>query len=174
MEIKQINDQLRNDAIKFGLCQQWQDEWKEDWSQEKMVEKMFKGIDFCLKYRYPSNQFIKDNFDLDFRRKSNVLVDDRYSLLNPPYALILGDSKATIRLNGRKSSIIYIHDWSRVELYASGSSFAIVHLLGDSRIEVEKKDRAHIAVISHSNDARLFASDPTVTFEKELNWPKIK
>ena len=172
MELNTLNKSLRKDAIGFGLCQQWQGEWKSDWDKQKMVDKFFQGMDFCLKHRFPTNQFIKDNFDLDFRRKSNVLVDDKYSLLNPARALILGESESTIRMNARNSSTIYIRDNSHVKLLASGSSFVIVHLLDSAQIEVETKDNPHVVVITHSKDATLITDCQDVVYKEEYDWLK--
>ena len=167
-----LNKTLRDDAIGFGLCQQWQGDWKSDWDKEKMVAKFFQGMDFCLKHRFPTNQFIIDNFDLDFRRKSNVLVDDKYSLLNPIHALILGSSESTIRMNARHGSTIYMRDNSHVKLLASGNSFVVVHLLDNAQIEVETQDKAHVAVITHSKNAILITNCKDVVLREEYNWLK--
>ena len=170
MELNTLNKSLRKDAIDFGLCQQWQGDWQGDWDKEKMVEKFFQGMDFCLKHRYPTNQFIVDNFDLDFRRKSNVLVDDKWSLLNPPHALILGKSESTIRMNAHNATTIYMRDESYVKLLASGLSFVIVHLLDSAHITVETKDKAHVVVIAHSKDAALITDCEDVAYKEEYDW----
>jgi len=171
MEIDKLNSALRNDAISFGLCQQWQGDWKNDWNKEKMVDKFFEGMDFCLKYRYPTNQFIKDNFDLEFRRKSNVLVDDKYSLLNPARALVCGNSTSTMRFNARNQGLIYVRDSSDIKILASGNAFVLVHVLDDACVRVEQKDNAKVVIINHSPDSVIIA-DSDVKVREELDWLK--
>ncbi|MBR1556693.1 MAG: hypothetical protein IJ647_02855 [Prevotella sp.] len=170
--MKKLNSDLRNDAISFGLCDQWQGDWKNDWDREKLVAKMYQGMDFCLKYRYPSKQFILDNFEQEFRRKSCVLVDDKYSLLNPQNALLLGNSESTIRMNAHNSATIYMRDESHVKLFASGLSFVIVHLLESAQVEVETKDNAHVVVITHSKFASLITGCQDVVYKEEYDWLK--
>ena len=169
MEIGNVNKELRKTAISFGLCQQWQDGWKNDWNREKMVDKFFEGMDFCLKYHFPSNQFIKDNFDIDFRRKSNVLVDDKWSLLNPLRALVLGNTTTTMRFNARNHSTVYIRDNSDVKILASGTAFVIVHVLDMANVRVEKKDDARVVIINHSKDSVIIA-DSNIIVKEEFDW----
>ena len=66
----QLNRELRDQAIALGLCGDWQDLWNRNWSKEKMIERMFRGLDFCLKHHYPSNDFIIKHFDRVLLRKN--------------------------------------------------------------------------------------------------------
>ena len=76
-KLVRINKELRDTAIEKELCDEWQKKWEKDLSEDMLVKMMFKGLDFCLANRYPSNEYIIKNFDLDFRRRNNVFVNDK-------------------------------------------------------------------------------------------------
>ena len=129
MEVKDLSSRLKKDAIALGLCNQWQKEWKDNEDKQSLITKYFDGLDFPLKYHWPSNQFIKENFEQNLLRKNNILVDDTRSLLNPAEAVILGNSKATIRVNSQNNSIIYIRDKSCVDIFAKNTAFVRMRAL---------------------------------------------
>ena len=155
--MNELNKDLRNQAIHLGLCDDWQKLWRKDWSQEKMVEMMFRGLDFCLKYHYPSNDFIIKHFDQDFRRKNNVFVNDKYSTNNPKESLILGTSDITIRYNTWNHGNIHVRDNASVKLTAKNSSFVIAHLYENAFIEAEQLDKARIVLVKHSEKVTIVA-----------------
>lgn len=152
-----LNKELRNQAVTLGLCQDWQNLWKKDWSKEKMVERMYKGLDFCLKYHYPSNDFILKHFDQDFRRQSNVFVNDKYSVCNPKQSLVLGTSEVTFRYNAGWSGSINVRDNAKAKIYARNRSFVIVHIYDNAYVEAEQKDKATIVLVKHSQNVTIVA-----------------
>ena len=169
--MNELNNELRNQAIALGLCQEWQNAWKKDWSKEKMVEKMYKGIDFCLKYHYPSNDFILNHFDQDFRRQSNVYVNDRYSVCNPKQSLVLGNSDITFRYNAWGNGVIHVRDNATAKIYARNKSFVIVHIYDDACIKAEQTDKATIVLIKHSPKVTIEAGG-NIKIREEYNYLK--
>ena len=151
MDLKELNKTLRADARAKGLCDEWYGEWKEENdSLQQLIDKYIKGFDFCAENRYPSNEFIKENFPQELLRKNNILVDDTYSLLNPKYAVILGSSKTTIRCNGYTVSTVYVFDSADVTLSAKSHAHVIVHVYGpDTRLSVIDESSNKVLVRKH-------------------------
>lgn len=168
---KDLNSALRKMAIEAGLCEKWQGEWKEDWSLDEMAIRLFRGMDFYLKHRFISNTFFKENFDMDFMRKNGVLVDDTFSLMNPKNAVLIGNSKSVIRINGYSVNTIFVVDDSNVKIVSKNHSFAIVHLLDRTSVEVECNDESKVVVIKHSHDAKITAGQG-VTVKEEYDYMK--
>lgn len=171
MKMDDLNSTLRKRAVDLGLCMQWQKSWNENWDKQKMIDKFFEGLDFCLMHRYPSYDFIKENFDKELLRNNNVLLDDKYSLLNPKEAVLFGNSESTIRYNARNHGSIYIRDNSTAKILASGNSFVIVHLLENAQIKVEKTGDSRVVVIKHSEDVIIIA-EKDVEIKEEYDWLK--
>lgn len=157
--MNELNKELKSQAVTLGLCKEWQKLWSKDWSREKMVERMYKGLDFCLQYHYPSNDFILKHFEKDFRRQSNVFVNDKYSVVNLKESLVLGTSDVTFRYNGHSYGYIHIRDNSEAKVIAHNISFVIVHLYENAKVCVEQYDNARVVLVKHSTNVQIFAAD---------------
>lgn len=132
---------------------------------------MFRGLDFCLKYRYPTNDFIVKHFELDFRRKSNVFVNDKYSILNASQALILGTSEVTARYNAWNHGTIYIRDNAQLKLITKTRCFVIVHLFDEAYVTAEQLDKSKIVLIKHSDKVTIVA-DSNIKIREEYDYLK--
>lgn len=166
-----LNKDLKDQAVALGLCGDWQKLWGKDWSREKMVERMYKGLDFCLQYHYPSNDFILKHFDLDFRRKSNVFVNDKYSVVNPKESLVLGTSDVTFRYNGHSYGNIHIRDNSSAKVIARNLSLVIVHLYENASVTAEQYDNAKVVLVKHSTNVHI-AAPSNIKVREEYNYLK--
>ncbi len=166
-----LSTTLRESARSNGLCDEWYKEWEDDTSEERLAEKMYRGLDFVLKHHWPENNFIKDNFTLDFRRKVNVFVDDKYSIINPKHSLILGTSDITIRYNAKGKGNIHVRDNASVKLTAKTFSFVIVHLYENAYVEAEQFDYAKIVLIKHSPDV-VIVGEENLTVKEEYDYLK--
>jgi hypothetical protein len=166
-----LNKDLKSQAVALGLCKEWQKSWEKDWSREKMVERMYKGLDFCIIHHYPSNDYILKYFDQEFRRKSNVYVNDKYSVCNPKQSLVLGSSEITFRYNAWYNGSIHVRDNSSAKIFARNKSFVIVHLYEKAYIEAEQQDKATIVIIKHSSDVTIVA-DKNIKVKEEYDYLK--
>ena len=169
--MNELNKDLRNQAVALGLCNDWQNLLNKDWSNEKMAERMFKGLDFCLKHHFPSNEYLSKHFEKDFLRKCNVFVNDKYSVLDPQNCLALGTSEIIVRYNGNSHGIIHFRDNSNVKIIAKGRSFVIVHLFEKSYVMAEQKDMAKIVLVKHSPDVTIVA-DNNIKVNEEYDYLK--
>lgn len=148
--MNELNRTLREQAVYLGLCDEWQTLWNKDWDKEKMVKMMFRGLDFCIKHHYPSNDFLQKNFDLRFLRDSNIFVNDKYSIVNPKECLILGNSEITIRFNSSSFGFVHLRDDSSANIYAKNRSCTIVHLYEKAKVNAWQFDRGRIVLVKHS------------------------
>lgn len=171
MSEKELNKELKEKAIACGLCQQWQNEWQCDWSMEKMISQFYRGLDFFLKKRFVSNSFIKKNVPIEFRRSNGILVDDKYSLVNPENAILLGKSESTIRINGSKASHVYVTDKGKLTVIAKNRAFVLVHLLDDASVDAQAFDSARLVVIQHSNGVSIKTNDLAIV-KREFGFLK--
>lgn len=163
-----LNEALRTKAIELGLCKEWQNDWREDWNTDKLISKFYDGIDFCLSRNYPTNDFIKDNFDRNTLLKNYILVDEKHSILNAPQAAVFGKSKIKARYNGRSFGRIYIKDDALINVVAHNSSTVLVHVLDSAVVHAECYDRASVVVIRHSEKC-LICGKGSVVIKDELN-----
>lgn len=156
---KALNELLRQKTIACGLCSQWQSEWNEDWDLDRMATRFYRGIDFFLEKRFLTISEIKDMFDQKWLRDNGILADDDYSLLNPENAILLGNSKSTVRLNGSNAANVYVTDNSWAKVIVKDRAFVIVHVLGKAQVDIKRYGRASCTVILHSEEAVIDADD---------------
>lgn len=170
MDNHEINQRLRDEAIRLGLCQQWQREWSGDWDEDKMIARYIKGIDFCLKNNYPSNDFILRNFSRDALRRGGLFVDDVHSCLNYKYIVVKGISHIKARYNATNIGNIYVTDAAEVEVTARGRSFVVISALGHAKVTTHQYDAGDIVVIRHSAECTIIPLDGVVRRKDELDW----
>lgn len=171
MDAVELSKTLRESARQNGLCNEWYNDWKDDTSADGLAEKMYKGLDFCLKHHWPSNDFIKEHFCLDFRREANVYVDDKHSVINPKQSLILGKSDITIRYNANGHGEIHVRDNSSVKLTAKTRSFVIVHLYENAYIFASQTESAKVVLVKHSKDVTV-VTEGNVSVKEEYDYLK--
>ena len=169
--MNELNNELRNQARHLGLCDDWTNLWNKDWSNEKLIERMYRGLDFCLQHHWPANDFILKHFSQDFLRKSNIFVNDKYSVVNPKESLILGKSEITFRYNADSYGNIHIRDNSSVKLTARNRSFVIAHLYENAYIDAEQLDKAKVVLVKHSDKVTIIA-DKNIKVREEYDYLK--
>lgn len=167
----ELNNELRNQAISLGLCEDWTKLWNRNWSKEKMAERMYQGLDFCLQHHWPSNDFLIRHFDIDFLRKKNIFVNDKYSVVNPKESLIFGTSDVSIRYNADSYGNIHIRDNSSVRLIARNRSFVIAHLYENASVSAEQFDKAKIVLVKHSKKVHIVAEE-NIKIREEYDYLK--
>lgn len=170
MENNILSRQLRSEADSLGLCDEWHNAWRDDSTQQELINKYLRGIDFCLRHHWPSNGFIKAHFDLALLRKNNILVDDKRSLLNPPIAVILGSSKATIRVDGNNPARIYLNDDSETTLYVNASAKIITETRGNARLTVIPWGFATDCVVFDYSGDTLVVAPQGIRYERRDDY----
>lgn len=169
--MNELNKELRDQAIHLGLCSDWQKLWRKDWDEKKMIEMMYRGLDFCLKYHYPSNDFIAKHFDKEFLRDNNVFVNDKFSTNNARESIVLGTSDMTFRYNADSYGNIHIRDNSSAKVIARNRSFVIVHLYENAKVSAQQSDNARIVLVKHSAKVSIVAGE-NIKIREEYGYLK--
>ena len=167
MKVKELNSCLRNFALQNDMCENYKKLWKKDWSRLEMVNHFYRTFDFYLSKRFVQKEFIKENFDKKFLRENGILVDDTYSLLNPKQAVLIGNSKSNIRVNGMAVSTINLTDESEADVTVKWNSFVLIHMYDKAKLEITQFDNANATVIIHSDDCK-FISTGNVKIKREI------
>lgn len=157
MTNKELSVVLRESAIKHGLCDEWRNEWKDNSTPQELINKYLRGLDFALANHWPSNDFIKENFDKDILVKNNIIVDMKRSVLNPRICVVLGSSEVNVRLNSRHPSEIYVRDDAHITIYVHTREKVIVHAFENAHIEVlpDALYDVDVLVLNHSENTTI-------------------
>lgn len=143
--MENLSETLKQQAISLGLCAKWTSEWADDSDQQTLIDKYVRGIDFSLAYNWPSNDFIKANFDRDLLHKNLIFVDEHIDLDNAPSGVYI--------VNGECSGTIRLADWSVATLY----------LRHDSNVRIDAGDFARVFIRLYDNsDATVSAAENAI------------
>lgn len=136
------SQRLKDEAVKLGLCQQWQSEWGNP-TDDELCEMYVRGLDFCIRHDFPNPRYMKRHFNGTLQ-KHGIFVDNVVSLKNP----------FTFVANGKCSGIVFIDGFSVSQIYVRHDSYIVVRASGNSVVNIRVYDRAKVNIIS-SDDARV-------------------
>lgn len=148
-----LNTELRQQAVDLGLCAKWQRGWTSDKDPQELVEMWKKGIDFALLHDYPSNDFIKSNFDRELLHRNLVYVDEHIDLKNAPNGIYVlnGECTGTLWFNSWAAATVYVRHSSQVTIIADDSAKVFVRLYDEADAEIMELDEAVIKVYDRRN-----------------------
>lgn len=165
MTENELSVKLREDARRIGLCDEWYGEWKDETSQSELCKKFKRGLDFCIKHRWPSKSFIKQHFSQDFCRDNGILVDDTRSypvrdsnrrLIYLREFVLIGNSFSTIRYSFRPHMCnIWVCDKSHVKVDVKYGAFMMIHLFDNSSADITTDLVSKVTVIRHSPKVKI-------------------
>lgn len=133
-----LNTELRQQAVDLGLCAQWQKDWVSDKDPQELIGMWKKGIDFAILHGYPTNGFIKENFDRKMLNDNLVFIDEDITLDNAPSGVYV--------LNGECSGVIRLAPWSVATLYLRHDTNVIIEAGDFARVFVRLYDNADATV----------------------------
>lgn len=166
---KNLSECLKSEAVRLGLCDQWKAEWEDNSEPQQLIDKFIKGIDFCLRRKWPTPEFIRQNFDAKLLRENGIIANDKHSVRNKNHIVILGESECTIRLDWGHPSIIY----------ANGSSNVTIVVNTREKVSVEIRDSARVSILPNKDypcDIHVFdfSDDSTIIAPKSVGYSKKK
>lgn len=152
MNKKDLSKTLLNQAVSLGLCTQWTGQWGEP-DQQELIDKYLHGIDFAIKHNYPTNTFIKENFDKDILHKNGIFVDEDVQKRNiPQIAVLNGNCKGTLLFDGFSVCDVYVRHDSEITIDCSQFCKVFVNVYDRAKINVIQKDIASVYVYIHGED----------------------
>ena len=145
MKLEEINKALYEKGVEHNMCSDVRDSWVNTLDKQELIDLWYANYDFALINHYPSNSDIKKFFDKKILRENNVLVDDKWSLLNPQKAMILGDSESNIRFNAFHVGQVWVRDNSMANIYVRDNADVTVCVI----------DHAEVNIVNYNSTARV-------------------
>ena len=169
MTQEQLSENLKSEAIRNGLCQQWQQEWNGA-NKQTLITMYLSGIDFCIQNNYPPLSFIKENFEKDILHYNSIYVDEQITERNPTTPVVVnGECHGIMMFDGCHSATIYVRHSSTLHIEAKGLSKVWVHVYDGAKVNIEQKEGAAVYVYPYGENSIVnFVGDVKVRKRKNL------
>ena len=142
-----LSETLKQQAVDLGLCRPWTEAWG-DCDQQELIDKYKKGIDFCIDKQYPSNEFIKANFDRALLNANLIFVDEYldFDMMPSGIYILNGECSGSIRFAPWTAATIYVRHKSNVTIIADDFAKVFVRVYDEANAKVVELDEAVIKV----------------------------
>lgn len=130
-----LSETLKKQAVDLGLCRPWTEAWG-DCDQQELIDKYKKGIDFCIDKQYPSNEFIKANFDRALLNENLIFVDEHINLETAPSGIYV--------INGECSGRLWFGQWAAVTIFVRHNSKIRIEADRYAKVFVRLYDNAEV------------------------------
>lgn len=160
MEFVQLKTDLKNKAIKKGLCQLWQRKFNQVEDKEDLVKMFLAGIDFCFSNNYPTPEYIEANFK-GVCEKLGVYVNEEAVLRNVRKLVFVGNCSAELSYDSYEVAQIYVKDNSELTIEATDHAIITIDCFDRSAIKTNATNYAKIFVNRYTGAEVSLKSDET-------------
>ena len=142
-----LSETLKQQAVDLGLCRPWTEAWG-NCDQQELIDKYKKGIDFCIDKQYPSNEFIKANFDRALLNANLIFVDEHldFDMMPSGIYILNGECSGSIRFAPWTAATVYVRHKSNVTIIADDFAKVFVRLYDEAEVEAEAEEGAVVRV----------------------------
>lgn len=146
--MENLSEILKREAVERNLCAQWTEAWADNSDQQTLIDKYKKGIDFCLDRDWPSNDFIKSNFDRDLLNANLIFVDEYVDMDMAPSGIYIlnGECSGRIRLAPWAAATFYLRHNSKMNIVADDFAKVFVRIYDEADVEVESDESAVVKI----------------------------
>lgn len=152
---KNIGKQLKSQAESLGACEKGLN-GLDRLNEQELINRYVHFIDFVIENDFPSNDFIKENFDKSLLEHNNIYVDAEFERRNARQVVVIqGESKGVLLFDGVTTSDVYIRHDSDVTIDCSRLSKIFISVYDNAKIHVTQRDGASVYVYLHGENCSV-------------------
>lgn len=152
---KNIGKQLKSQAESLGACEKGLN-GLEKLNEQELINRYIHFIDFIVEKDFPSNEFIKNNFEKSLLEHNNIYVDAEFERRNARQVVVVqGESKGQLLFDGYTTSDVYVRHDSEVTIDCSRLSKIFISVYDNAKIHVTQRDGASVYVYLHGENCSV-------------------
>ena len=152
---KSLGQKLKSQAESLGACQKGLN-GLDRLNEQELINRYVHFIDFIVENNFPSNEFIKENFDKSLLEHNNIYVDAEFERRNARQVVVIqGESKGVLLFDGVTTSDVYIRHDSEVTIDCSRLSKIFISVYDNAKIHVTQRDGASVYVYLHGENCSV-------------------
>lgn len=158
-----IGKKLKLQAESLGACEKGLDNL-EKLDEQELINRYVHFIDFAVETNFPSNEFIKDNFDKALLEHNNIYVDSEFERRNARQIVVVqGNSNGMLLYDGYTTADIYVRHDSEVTIDCSRLSKVFISVYDNARVKVSQRDGASVYVYLHGDGCSVESDGDVMT-----------
>ena len=152
---KSLGQKLKSQAESLGACEKGLN-GLDRLNEQELINRYVHFIDFVIENDFPSNDFIKENFDKSLLEHNNIYVDAEFERRNARQVVVIqGESKGVLLFDGVTTSDVYIRHDSDVTIDCSRLSKIFISVYDNAKIHVTQRDGASVYVYLHGENCSV-------------------
>lgn len=152
---KSLGQKLKSQAESLGACEKGLN-GLDKLNEQELINRYVHFIDFAIENNFPSNEFIKENFDKSLLEHNNIYVDAEFERRNARQVVVIqGESKGVLLFDGMTTSDVYIRHDSEVTIDCSRLSKIFISVYDNAKIHVTQRDGASVYVYLHGENCSV-------------------
>lgn len=146
-----INNYLKIEAMKNGLCKKWTEEWTESRSLKELACKFKEGLDFCIIHDYPSKEFIDENIDRMELATYGIYdgVKDFNVAPGSDVFVVQHGAKGVMQFSMFDAATIWVRHDSDVHIRVRDNAYVFIHVLDNCKVFVENASTSKVNIVRH-------------------------
>lgn len=150
-----VSDELKQEAVSLGLCQEWQDQWGKP-NKKELIEKFVRGIDFAIKNNFPSVEYINANFTKKELRDGGVFCDDTI-LTKASTMVVMGNTKGEVSFGDFDVVTLYVRHNANIHISISRYASVTLYVFDNAKVYIDNKGFYRSRVYKYSDNARVIS-----------------
>lgn len=159
-----INDYLYKEARLLGACDEGLRQIPSS-SERELVEAYKRYIEFSIDKNWPSDEYIKENFNEDILHEKNVFIREHVNVIDGSGVIVLNSCTGAIDIHGYAVATIYVRGESNVTIRCSELSKSHIYVYDDAKVNISVSATAHAFCIDYGKNT-LVTSSPGVIIKK--------
>jgi hypothetical protein len=152
---KNLGKQLKSQAEGLGACEKGL-KGLEKLNEQELINRYVHFIDFAIEENWPSNEFIKENFDKALLEHNNVYVDAEFERRNARQVVVVqGESNGVLLYDGMTTADVYVRHESEVTIDCSRLSKVFISVYDHAKVHVTQRDGASVYVYLHGDECSV-------------------
>ena len=154
MELKQLRNELGEEARKAGICQEWLEKILTAPSREYLARLFIKGLDFAILHDFPSNRLAAE-FD-DIAPHFGIFVNrvGTWQATNKKRVIARDAVVTPATFDGFSVGEVYALHGSGVEVKASGYAIVAVTVEDGAQVKATATDKAQVKIFHHGGQIK--------------------
>lgn len=165
---KNIGRTLQLQAKSLGACEKGLDNL-DKLNEQELINRYIHFIDFAIEKNFPSNHFIKANFEEEVRHRNNIYVDEFIERRNARQVVVVqGKCTGQLLYDGMTVADVYVRHDSEITIDCTRLSKVFISVYDNAKVKVLQRDGASVYVYRHGENCIVEADGEVLQRQSKI------